>query len=289
MIEFKNPFKKKGNWYKGNLHIHTTNSDGIFTPEEICEIYSKKGYHFISITDHWELTLLENDFNGLLLIPGIEFNIEDFHVLAIGLNEKFKVNEKNYQNLIDEINIRKSLPVIAHPYWSGLTSSDLLRVKNYFIIEVYNNTCEYRWGKGYSSVHWDEILHNRRKMMGISSDDCHSKDDLTGSFVIVKSENLTVQDIIESLKNGYFYSSTGPIIENVEIAEKKIYIKTSPVKFIDFIGYRYTGKRIMVKRGTINEFEYTVKGNELYIRIEITDKYGKKAWLNPAYLTEFIQ
>ena len=38
---------KKGNWYKANLHCHTTVSDGRFSPEEIKKIYSEKGYSIV--------------------------------------------------------------------------------------------------------------------------------------------------------------------------------------------------------------------------------------------------
>ena len=45
-------FKQDGNWYKGNLHMHTTLSDGKITPEEAYDIYWEKGYDFIAMTDH---------------------------------------------------------------------------------------------------------------------------------------------------------------------------------------------------------------------------------------------
>ena len=32
-------FKNNGNWYKGNLHSHTTVSDGKMTPEQSVEVY----------------------------------------------------------------------------------------------------------------------------------------------------------------------------------------------------------------------------------------------------------
>ena len=32
MIKF---FPEHANWYKGNLHSHTTNSDGAWTPDEV--------------------------------------------------------------------------------------------------------------------------------------------------------------------------------------------------------------------------------------------------------------
>ena len=40
-------------WYKGNLHTHTTNSDGAYTPEETIALYKSKGYDFLALTDHW--------------------------------------------------------------------------------------------------------------------------------------------------------------------------------------------------------------------------------------------
>ena len=43
---------REGNCYKGNLHIHTTLSDGEKTPEEIKDVYKNNGYSFVAITDH---------------------------------------------------------------------------------------------------------------------------------------------------------------------------------------------------------------------------------------------
>ena len=43
---------KWGNFYKANLHCHTTVSDGRLSPEEMREIYKEKGYSIIAYTDH---------------------------------------------------------------------------------------------------------------------------------------------------------------------------------------------------------------------------------------------
>ena len=43
---------KNGNFYKANLHCHTTCSDGKLSPEEVKEAYSKQGYSVIVYTDH---------------------------------------------------------------------------------------------------------------------------------------------------------------------------------------------------------------------------------------------
>lgn len=45
-------FPAKSNFYKANLHVHTTVSDGEMTPEEIKKVYSEKGYSIVAFTDH---------------------------------------------------------------------------------------------------------------------------------------------------------------------------------------------------------------------------------------------
>ena len=43
---------ENGNFYKANLHCHTTVSDGNWTPEEVKKNYMAKGYSVIAYTDH---------------------------------------------------------------------------------------------------------------------------------------------------------------------------------------------------------------------------------------------
>ena len=56
------PFGKSGKWFRGNLHTHSTGSDGRKTPAQVCSLYRRRGYDFISLTDHflegygWQVT-----------------------------------------------------------------------------------------------------------------------------------------------------------------------------------------------------------------------------------------
>lgn len=49
---FQSVFENRGNWYKGNLHMHTTRSDGHLDPKNAVDVYRKNGYDFIALTDH---------------------------------------------------------------------------------------------------------------------------------------------------------------------------------------------------------------------------------------------
>ncbi|MEW6624703.1 MAG: PHP domain-containing protein [Bacillota bacterium] len=88
---------------KADLHIHTTASDGYFTPEEIIKKAKDKGLKAISITDHDTVEGLERGFqeaealHNIIVIPGIEistnFDDTELHVLGYYIdfnNSKFK-------------------------------------------------------------------------------------------------------------------------------------------------------------------------------------------------------
>jgi hypothetical protein len=47
------PFGKPGTFRKGNIHTHSTASDGELEPEEVCRRYRDGGYDFVAITDHY--------------------------------------------------------------------------------------------------------------------------------------------------------------------------------------------------------------------------------------------
>ena len=66
------------NYYKANLHCHSTISDGNNTPEELVEAYHAQGYQVLSITDH-EACFEHSDLNreDFLLITGYEWACND--------------------------------------------------------------------------------------------------------------------------------------------------------------------------------------------------------------------
>lgn len=67
-------FKNSG---KIDLHLHSTNSDGEETPDELIRHAKESGMDVISITDHNRFTYTEClNYEGMLVIPGIELSCE---------------------------------------------------------------------------------------------------------------------------------------------------------------------------------------------------------------------
>jgi predicted metal-dependent phosphoesterase TrpH len=69
---------------RGNLHAHTTFSDGVLAPHRLVDEYERLGYDFLAITDHddfvtpryWQA--LERLAPRLLLFHGIELSWQEF-------------------------------------------------------------------------------------------------------------------------------------------------------------------------------------------------------------------
>jgi hypothetical protein len=68
----------KGNFYKANLHLHTTVSDGELTPQQAKREYMKRGYSILAYTDH-EVLVPHNDLSdeNFLAITSYECHINE--------------------------------------------------------------------------------------------------------------------------------------------------------------------------------------------------------------------
>ncbi len=66
------------NWYRANMHCHTTVSDGHYSPEEVKKAYKEMGYSIVAYTDH-EIIKTHNDLTDdeFLAITSSEFSIND--------------------------------------------------------------------------------------------------------------------------------------------------------------------------------------------------------------------
>ncbi|MEW6354945.1 MAG: CehA/McbA family metallohydrolase [Planctomycetota bacterium] len=293
------PFKTEGNWYKGNLHTHTTGSDGDRSPAEIAAHYRAQGYDFLAITDHGKVTdiagLSHDDF---LVLPGAELSASGaefnygYHLVAVNIWEVDGLaSNMDAQDVINAINAKSGIAIVAHPYWSALTIHDLMRLEGYIGIEVYNTSCWHSIGKGHSMIHWDALLSKGRNVWGMATDDVHwhfndhRPVDACGGWVMVKAPALTEQNIVNALRAGQFYASSGPTIEDITVSDEIVAATVSPSRAIHFICDNGRGEAFTSPEGKpITSAEFKPKGKEKFLRIQTVAPDGGMAWSNPLWV-----
>lgn len=297
-MEFADPFSAPGNWYKGQLHTHTTQSDGMLEPTEVLARYCTAGYDFVALTDHNTVTEVpQADAGGLLALLGVEMDgdrgraAESVHVVAVGLERAEAPPERpTVPQAIAWTRAHGGEALIAHPYWSGLVADDILQWDGDLGVEVFNAGCHFELAKGHSTVHWDDLLGRGRRTWGFAVDDSHHRRspdhpvDTAKAWVMVKVESLTREALLGALREGLFYSSWGPEIRRIALEGDEILVSTSPVTEISFIAQRWAGRSVFAPEGeALTQASHRLRGHEDYVRVECRDARGRCAWSNPLF------
>lgn len=142
--------------YVGNIHMHSTYSDGALTIPEIAKTGAKNGLDFLIITDHQTLAGLDQGQEGYydktLVLIGMEVNEHSHHYLALNIGKVVPDNEDQPQEVINEVNQQNGIGIIAHPveigskfYHNGLTFEWTdWSVQGFQGIEIWNYLSRWR-------------------------------------------------------------------------------------------------------------------------------------------------
>jgi len=291
---FENPFQCTGNWYRANLHAHTTDSDGDLSPADCAEFYRRAGYQVLAITDHWHVTDLASERSDFLVIPGAELDGgraaqgAGYHIVGLNMRRRGRVERAAGASAQDVVNLIRAdggEAMIAHPYWSGLMAPDMADIEGCFAIEVYNTGCDLEILRGFSMVQWDDLLTLGRDLGAVAVDDGHhSAVDHGLGWTMIRAEALTVEAVMEALRRGRYYSSTGPEITDLRVIDGRIRVMTSPVRSIALVSTPGRGGRAFGRSGrNITRAQFALPPAR-YCRMEAMDRNGKVAWANPVML-----
>ena len=304
-------------WFKGNIHCHTTNSDGGATPMDLVRYYKEAGFDFVSITDHNHITYQkETGFSAqeILVIPGSEYTRTaklpeakvptQTHVNGIGLSQEFQFKkramttvEESLQFDVNQVDAQGGFSVLNHPNWKwSFGMEEILAIKNVDAFEIFNGS----WDANNEGTPnrpsmekiWDELLSQGKRIWAVAADDCHFLPDpsvpvkytpATG-WIHVEGESLTTESVLQALKEGRFYASTGIELHSINLSPDRIGLTIKPAAQVEFyttyIGKN--GKTLAVEEGLNSS--YDIKGNEGYIRIRVNCSGMERAWTQPLFL-----
>lgn len=296
----KSYFPQEGVWLKGNLHSHSTVSDGVLSPEELAKGYFVHGYDFLSMSDH-NVFVPHNELpeDQILLMTGVEHDIEYSpdkctHVVGTGAPEKketgyecrrYSSKELTDQALIDMMREDGQFVMLAHPVWSRMEPEEIAALRGYHAIEVYNNGTEHLCHGGNAEVYWDLLLRRGIRVFATASDDVHVPDDLYGGWIWVKATERSKSAILDALRHGFYYSSSGPAIYDFGMEEDQVYVSCSACREIHFVTYPPRGKSFFAEQGkSLMDASHKLTGRESYVRVVCVDENGRSAWTNPIFL-----
>ncbi len=294
------PFTQDGNWYRANFHSHTTESDGQTPVDQRIRQYRDGGYDILAVTDHnMVVDVAPRSTDEFLLINGSEIGSPGFrpghrfHILCLNLPVDFDCQSPDEPNgLIARVNEVGGVAFLAHPYWSACNGQDMLALEGHAGIEVW---CSSQWGGGHAvaSVHWDIGLDAGLRFPAIATDDTHSPPgggwDLCAGWTMLKMPELTVEAVMEALRTGCFYASTGPEIHDFRVEDGMAYAECSPARQVRFMGWGPRGLRVWNRDGSLmTEARAEVNEHWCWVRLEVEGPDGRCAWANPIYLSDKV-
>ena len=301
-------FSAPGQFYRGNLHTHSTISDGALEPAEVCARYAAEGYDFICLSDH-HVGLYDYPISDTVpyrtdrftTILGAEMHTAQlgngtiWHILAVGLPPDFRAPEaptfdgarapESAASLARRCADAGAFVAIAHPQWYNLTLADARQIDAAHAVEIYNHGCAIECDRGDGLAILDLLLSEGRRLTACATDDAHfHTPDHFGGWVMVKAESRDPDALLTALKSGHYYSSQGPCLHDVWIADKRVHVRCSPADRIIVAGAGSASKQEIGKGLQEASFPLAAFRPGGWLRVTVADRHDRRAWSNPIWL-----
>ncbi len=291
-------------WFRGNLHTHTTNSDGDSAPEVVVAWYRDAGYDFLALTDHDVLTHpdpLRSTAGPMLLIRGEELTSGDIHVNGLGIRERLAPTfaesvVQTLQGNVDSVRASGGVPSVNHPNFRWqVRAEDLAALRDVRSFEIHNGGPEVNnlgGRKGFPSAEsvWDRLLSGGHRMLGMAVDDAHHfrvwgrrYSNPGRAWMCIRAEHARESDLLAALEAGDSYASTGVTLRELTASGSELVLGIEPQWELHyrttFIGSQ--GRVLDVQDGLSPR--YRIRHVDGYVRARVEDSDGLVAWTQPMF------
>jgi len=226
------PLSTAKRWYRGDLHMHTGNSDGSCSSlnghRVPCPVFltvqtaASRGLDFIAITDHNTgsqynaMRELQPYFDNILLIPGREMTTFNGHFNVYGITQSipFDIDAggRTLNEVLHTVKVMGGIASVNHAEspggedcmgcrWEPPADADMSLMSS---VEVING------GSMFSSAkYWDEQLSKGNRLAAIGGSDNHyatiptAEDGAIGRpTTVVEAKELSVPGIMAGIQAG---------------------------------------------------------------------------------------
>ena len=299
-------------WFKGNIHTHTNESDGDASPKRVVGWYRRHGYDFLVLSDHNHRTLLDygagkRRFRRPLMIPGEEVSIriddgnKAVHLGAVGITRVVEPIDATgvvatLQANVNAIREAGGIAAINHPNFTWAFDHEAIsQVRGAHLLEVFNghprvNVYGAGGRPGYEEI-WDKVLSTGLPIWGVATDDSHQFKGEFGphrinpgrGWVMVRAMELEADSIVDAMRAGEFYASTGVVLDELEWGPEGIRLTICPEGDALYTT-RFIGAEGAVLKEVFGiEAEYESRGDEAYFRASVVSSTGSRAWTQPMF------
>ncbi|MCR4440789.1 MAG: hypothetical protein QHH10_01380 [Peptococcaceae bacterium] len=224
----------------------------------------------------------------IVILPGSELTANELHLVVVGLpptrlwlsgalkatgGMNLFQSSGTVQEVIDYVLHDGGVPIVAHP-WVGRVFDQpeaLFLLGGPFAMEILP-------GEDASLAIWDGLLAERIRtggppVWGVASDDAHDESSMGRRFVVAKCAGPDEQSVLEALRAGRFYASTGPLLRDLGLEGGRVVILLEQPGKLRFVGL---GGKVLA-RGMGTRAEYLPQGDEGYVRVEV--EFPGPAWV----------
>jgi predicted metal-dependent phosphoesterase TrpH len=208
-----------------DLHTHTRplSHDSLLSPDELIDAARAAGLDAVCLTEHdftWDPDKARDlaRRHGFTVIPGIEVNTEDGHIIAFGL-ERYVYGIHRVAELARLVGEAGGVLVAAHPYrrqipWQRRHESDRDKASAWSeALEraaanaAYRYVCALETINGRSSQRENDFSQELCRRLGlpaVAGSDAHQWDDLGRCATEFERPVADLADLIAELKAGRF-------------------------------------------------------------------------------------
>ena len=277
-------------YYKANLHTHSTISDGKLSPSEVKDLYKAKGYQILALTDHniivdhssmnepdfLMLTAVEVNLNHQNYRPGFDGQTYHFNLISkkpdhlwvpgkapskypggLEYAKKMTCEEMELFHSADAANamIAKAnemgfLVMYNHPTWSCHSYPDYAPLKGLWGMELRNSECCMLGNNENNTRVFKDLLNLGNRLYPLGTDDMHAPRAAGLSWIMVGASELRYDSVINALEKGDFYMSCGPEIFSLTIEENILKVTCSDARQIALESHGRFARRAANDDGT---------------------------------------
>lgn len=304
---------------RGNMHTHTTLSDGLDPPRDVIEWYRDHGYQFLALTDHDKVDDLapfeDLETSGFVLLPAEEVTSRvgsdksPVHVNGICIGKRIPSGQFDdvrsaLADAVGAIRAQQGFVIVNHPNFKwGASTSDIASLGGAYSLEIWSGHPDVsQLGDPTHPSHeeiWDELLARGRDVGAIGADDMHrltperspEKEPLPGrAWVETFGAETTREAICDALMANRMYVSSGVAFRRIALTASTLSVwvgdSRARVEFVGNGGQVLSRGRVAAGGNVADGYlaSYTLQGGESYVRARAMVEGVGAAWTQ-AYRT----